>query len=328
MNPSQASLVLAAVLGLAVRPVMAAEPLTIAVPWAEGSSAMTDLRAAGREVARRTEGGIRLRFVEQPAPSADASAWDGALLAGPCLLRYSEAARVYAMPLFFRSAAEAAAHRPRMERRIAADLEAQGFASVALLDLGFAYLHGRRPLHTVERFRAGRLWAPAGAGEMHNLARELGVTAVALETDAVREALREGAVDVVLTAPLAAIVLRWHTAFAYVADTPVMHLAGAVVLRDGVLDGWDEAAKETLRETLARAFAAAAGDLRKREAEALEVLAESGVERHPLGRTAEERAEWAAWAEAAADRLAAGEFFPAELLDEVRAERDRLRAAP
>ena len=302
--------------------------LRLGVPWPPGSKGMADLQAAGRDLAKKTAGRVQVKFVERRDPDSAGEACDGALLAGSPLIRRSPAAGICSLPLLFRSTEEAARLRSWVEPQVGAELDAGGWSMLAWLDLGSAYLHARSPVGTVAQWQAARLWVPAGDPEALRTGEAYGVAPVPMEASGVRAALRAGGVDAVIAPPLGAILLQWHVEIQSVSDVPFLALCGAVAIRKAALARVDGPDQALLRGELVRAFSSAADDLRHKEAEALAVLAQNGVDRHPLGATPEQKAEWEAWASAAADRLAAGGLVPADALAAARQALCGFRAAP
>ena len=305
-----------------------AHPLRIGVPWSPGSKGMADLQAAARSIAQRTAGRVQVKFAEQPDLDSGPAPCDGALLAGTALARHSPATLIFALPLFFRSSAEVARVRTALDAGIAADLESRGFATIAQVDLGFAYLHSLAPVETAARLQAAKLWVPPADPEAIRMAESCGLSPVPLAAGEVREALRRGAVEAAIVPPLGAILLQWHAEIKSVADTPFACLYAVVAVKQSALAPLDPSDRAAVCAELARAFAAAADELRAKEAEALAVLAQNGVERRPLARAPDRQAEWEAWAGAAADRLAAAGILPAGPLAQARRTLAEFRAAP
>ena len=308
--------------------VAASHVFRIGVPWALGSKGMNDLQAAGREIAEKTAGRVQVKFVEQLDLESGPAPCDGALLAGPALACHSPASRIFALPLLFRTSAEVAQLRMLMAAHIAAELAARGLATLAQLDLGFAYLHSRAPIETVAQFKAAKLWVPPTESEALRMAETYGLTLVPLDAAQVREALRQGTVDAALAPPLGAIVLQWHTEIKSVMEAPFLCVYGAVVVQTDALAGLEVADRALLCDELTRAFSGAADDLRKKEPEAFDVLVQNGVAPHPLGGTPEEQAEWTTWATAVADQLVADDFISAEILTQARQMLAGFRATP
>jgi TRAP-type transport system periplasmic protein len=314
--------------GMPQRSAAATNLVRIAVPWSPGSKGLADLQAAARDISKQTAGRVQVKFVEQHDLDSGKMPCEGAMLVGPILVRYSPAALVYALPLLFRSSAEVARVRAQMDAEVAAELDARGFATIAQMDLGFAYIHSRAPVETVAQLQAARLWVPPTEPVSIRLAESYGVTLVPLEAPRVREALRNGTVDAAIVPPLGAILLQWHTEIKNVADTPFLCLYAAAVLRKDALAALEGPDQTVLRDGLGRAFSAAADDLRGKESESLDVLAQNGVVRHPLGATPEQRNEWEAWATTVADRLVAEGRIPAGLVEQARQTLSDFRAQP
>ena len=307
---------------------VAANSLRIGVPWSPGSQGMADLQAAGRILAQKTAGRVQVKFVEQHDLDSGPEPCAGALLAGPELARASFAARVFAVPLLVRSSVEMAALRNRIDAPVAAELEGRGFVPLAQLDLGFAYLQSRTRVQTAGELQAARLWAPASQPESLSLLESYGMPLVPLDVAQVREALRQQAVEAAIVPPLASILLQWHLEFKSVVDVPFLGLYAVVVIRKDALGALADSDQALLRAELARAFAAAAADLRRTESESLDVLAQSGVERLPLGGTPAQHADWEAWAAAVAERLVAADLVPAAALEQARQAVADVHATP
>jgi len=292
--------------------------LRIGVPWSPGSKGMSDLKTAARSLSKKTDGRVRVKFVEQHELDSGPIPCDGVLLLGPRLSHRSPASRIFNLPLFFRSSEEVARLQQQMDAEIAAELEAQGFAVLAQMDLGFAYLHSTSPLETVAQLKSARLWVPPVEVESIQEGKSYGVTLVPMEAAQVREALRQGTLDAVLVPPLGAILLQWHAEFKSVLDAPFLCLYAVVILRQDTLAALDAPDQVLLREELALAFSAVAAEGRQKEPEAFDVLEKNGVVRCPLGATPEQRAEWEAWSEAVVDRLVAEGILSGDTLARAR----------
>jgi len=297
---------------------VAVPPLRIGVPWAPGSKGMNDLKAAARTVSKQTEGRVRVRFVEQHDLDSGPVSCEGALLTGAVLARISPDSRLFSLPLLFRSAEEVASLQAEMDEDIRAGLAAQGLVTLTQLNLGFAYIHSRAPIHCVEDLKAVRLWVPPGEEESLHTARSFGMTPLPMKVSDVRDGLRQGTVDAAIVPPLGAILLQWHTEFETVTDTPFLCLTAVVVLKEGALASLTPPDQTCLRDELTKAFLAITADLRQKEPEALAVLEKNGVERHALGDTLEQREEWNAWAVSVADRLVVEGLLPAAGLAHIR----------
>ena len=318
-------------LGLALAPradAAVTNQFRLAVPWPPGSKGWSDLQSAARDLARKTEGRVQVKFAEQDDLDSGPVPCDGALLAGPALARRSPAARTYSLPLLFRTSAEALRLRGRLEESVAADLDGQGLTLLALPDLGFAYLFSRAPVDTPAQLKSVRLWVPAAEPEALRLAESQGMTSVPLSAAQVRDALRQGEVDVVVAPPLGAIAMQWHVEIRAAWSDPFLRLCAAVVLRQDALARLADSDQALVRTEWARAFTAAADDLRNKEDEALAVMAQSGTEFRSLGDEPARRAEWESWASAAAEQLASAGQIPRELLEEIRQTLAESRAEP
>ena len=277
--------------------------LRMAVPFPAGSKGMVDLQQAARDLSRQTEGRVQIKFTEQLDLESGGQPVDGGFLAGSPLALRSPAAAMDSLPLRYRTDEEAVRFRERMEPQMAAELEARGLVPLGFVDLGFAYLFSMRPLETVEAFQASRLWVPAEDPHAWELSAAYGTLRVPLAAPQVRAALHDGSVETAVAPPLGVILLQWHVELKSVSDRPFLHLLGAGVLRREALEKLEKADQVRVCAGLAAAFGAVAGDLRRQEAEALDVLGQNGVERHPFGISPEQEAGWTEWAARVAEDL-------------------------
>ena len=289
--------------GLPTLAVAGPQLLRMAVPFPPGSKGMADLQQAARELSRQTGGRVQIKFTEQLDLETGDRPVDGGLLAGSPLALRSPTAAMDSLPLRYRTAGEAERFREQMEPQMEAELEARGLVPMALVDLGFAYLLSVRPLETVEAFQASRLWVPAEDAHAWELSAAYGTARVSLSAAQVRGALQDGSVEAVVAPPLGAILLQWHVELNSVSDRPFLHLLGAGVLKREALEKLEEEDRTLVCAGLAAAFRAVAGDLRQKEAEALDVLVQNGARRHPFGITPEQETGWEAWAARVAERL-------------------------
>ena len=302
--------------------------LRMGVLWSPGSKGMADLQAAARTIARQTGGRVQVKFTEQRDLEGEGGSLDGAVLAGPYATKYSPTCRIFTLPLLFQAPGEVAQVRRGTDPLVAAELRARGLEPVALMDGGFAYLLSRAPADTVAQFKGARLWMPPAESDSLRAAESYGMTVVPLETAKVREGLRQGEVDTVIMSPLGAILLQWHTEVRYVMDAPFLCLFTAAVLREEALAKLEEPDRVVLRDVLSRAFVAAVEEARGKEAEALRVLVQNGVEIRKLGASPEQQAEWREWAKEVAERLVREGLLAAELLEQARAAVTEARRAP
>jgi len=307
---------------------VAEDAIRIGVPWSLASKGMSDLKAAARTLSRKTEGRLQVKFVEQHDLDGGKLPLDGVLWVGPALAEHSAAARIFSLPLIFRTADEVEQVRQVLDAEVAVELEAQGFVPLVQLDLGFAYWHSTRPLQTVSQIESTRLWVPSTAAERIQGLQAYGVTLIPMEAGEVKQALSKGSVESAVIPPLGAILLQWHTEFKQVFESPFLDLYAVVVLRREGFESLNASDQALLRDNLSAAFLSVAEDMRQKEPEALEVLKLNGVLQKPLGNTPEQQAEWAAWASGVADRLAADGVIPVVALAETRKTLAAYRSVP
>ena len=148
----------------------AALTLKIATLSPEGTSWMKNMRAAGEEIERQTQGRVRLRFFPGGVMGNYASVLrkirigqlHGGAVTGGSLSDVLPEANLYSLPFLFRDLGEVDFVRPQMDAEIMRRLEEKGMVSFGFAEAGFAYLMSTAPIRTLDDAKHRRVWSPAG----------------------------------------------------------------------------------------------------------------------------------------------------------------------
>jgi TRAP-type C4-dicarboxylate transport system substrate-binding protein len=212
------------------RPVAAAE-LKFATLAPEGSAWLRELRAAGAEVARRTDGRVTLKWYPAGVQGTDARVLRklriGQLHGGTFTLSglatVHPDAGIYGLPLLFRSEAEVAHVRARVDDRVRAALAGEGIALLGTAGGGFALFMGLEPVVSLADLKGRKIWLPEGDLASARALAALGLSPTVLPVADVLTGLQTGLLEVVAAPVPAALVMQWHTRVKYATDLPLAY---------------------------------------------------------------------------------------------------------
>jgi TRAP-type C4-dicarboxylate transport system substrate-binding protein len=258
------SLALLALLIASLPAQVPAEILKIATLSPDGTSWMRSMRGAGKEIRKRTDGRVRLRFYPGGVMGNDTSVMrkirvgqlqGGAVTVG-AVAAVDKDVQVYSIPFLFRDLKEVDHVRRRMDERLLAGLEANGFVSFGFAEGGFAYLMSRDPVESVRELKTRKVWSPEGDRVSLTAFESVGVSPVSLPVTDVLTALQTGLVDTVASPAVGAIALQWHTKVKYLTRVPLMYTYGFLVISNKAFRKLSAEDQALVREVLNRAFEA------------------------------------------------------------------------
>lgn len=298
--------------------------IKIATLSPDGTSWMRSMRAAGKEIAKRSGGRVKLRFYPGGVMGNDKSVMrkirvgqlhGGAITPG-ALDAVDKDVQVYSVPFLFRDLKEVDHVRRSMDARLMKGLEAKGFVGFGFAEGGFAYMMSRRPVKTVEELKARRVWAPEDDRVVLTAFESVGISPVSLPITDVLTALQTGLVDTVASPAVAAIALQWHTKVKYLTKVPLLYTYGLLVISDKAFGKLSTEDRELVREVLQRTFKAIDSQNRRDSAQALAVLKKQGIGFvEPPGKDLE---RWRRTVDTAVQRLERRGFFTREVIVRVR----------
>ncbi|MGB5518957.1 MAG: TRAP transporter substrate-binding protein DctP, partial [Gammaproteobacteria bacterium] len=169
-------------------------------------------------------------------------------------------------------------------------LEQKGYISFGLAEGGFSYMMSDEPLQSVADVRNKKVWLPSNHDVGEAVFASAGVSAVSLPISDVLTALQTGLIDTLITSPIGAIALQWHTKVAYVVEEPLTYFAALLVIDRKAFYKLSEEDQQIVREIMGKAFENIDKQNRKDNVEAKQALKNQGVEFVPLSPTS--RQEW------------------------------------
>jgi TRAP-type C4-dicarboxylate transport system substrate-binding protein len=277
---------LAASLGLLIATSADAKTLKIATLMPEGSGFVSEMRKAGKQIRKRTDGRVKLKFYPGGVMGNDKTVMrkmrvgqlhGAALPSGPLASVYPDI-EIYSLPLFFRDYDEVEYVRERMDKKLMAGLAEAGFTVLAISDGGFAYLFSQSALRRVEDLPNAKIWVPEDDIMSQTALKIAGASPIPLPTADVYTALQTGLIDTVAAPPMSAIAFQWHTKVRTMTNVPLMYLIGILTIDRKTFEKLDPQDQDIVREEVVNASKRLDVETRRGNADATEALKNQGIE--------------------------------------------------
>jgi TRAP-type C4-dicarboxylate transport system substrate-binding protein len=260
--------------------------LKIATLAPDGSSWMEAMREGAAEVARHTDGRVKLRFYPGGVMGNDNSVLrkirvgqlHGGALTGGGLASIHPDTQIYSLPFLFRSYDEVAYVRERLDPVLFQGLRDNGFVSLGFGGGGFAYLMSQVPLARVDQVKQQKVWVPEGDEISRRAMQATGVSPIQLPLTDVLTGLQTGLIDTVAISPSGAIALQWHTRIDALTDVPLLYLYGALVLQNRAFERLSEPDRQHLRRVMMQVFQRISAQNQQDNQEARKALSKQGIE--------------------------------------------------
>jgi TRAP-type C4-dicarboxylate transport system substrate-binding protein len=316
---------------ISLSPQLGAVTLKIATLAPDGSSWMQAMREGAKEVESLTKGRLRLRFYPGGVMGNDKSVLrkirigqlQGGALAGGGLATIYPDSQIYSLPLLFRSDAEVAHIRKRMDPIFIEGLRRKGYVCLGFGGGGFAYLMSQVPLTRVEQVKQQKVWVPEGDEISRRAMQALGVSPIQLPITDVLTGLQTGLIDTIATSPAGAIGLQWHTRVRYLTDTPLLYLFGTLVIQEKAFARLEKDDQQHLTQVMMRVFERISAQNQQDNAEARQALMGQGI--RFVQPEAEDMRAWRQLVDRAVDEMAAQGVYSEAVLKQVRADLEAFR---
>ncbi|MGD8940371.1 MAG: TRAP transporter substrate-binding protein DctP [Gammaproteobacteria bacterium] len=223
---------------LFITPRVEAYTFKIATLAPDGTTWMTEIRAAAQTISQRTGDRVRFRFYTGGVMGNEKSVLKkmriqqlhgGAFSVGGLAEIYPDI-QIYTLPFLFRSYAEVDYVRSKMDDEIRKGLAKNGMILFGMSDGGFAYLMSDTPVRSIDQLKDKKLWLPEGDVITQTVYEIANLASVPLPLSDVYTGLQTGMIDTIGSSPMGAIAFQWHTRIKYVTDIPLFYLVGQFVM--------------------------------------------------------------------------------------------------
>ena len=288
---------------------VSARTIKIATISPDGTLWMQEMRAGAKEVKKRTQGRVVFKFYPGGVMGSDENVLrkirigqlqGGAVTMGSLRGVYSDI-DIYSLPYLFSSFKQVDYVRERLDQTLLDELEKKGFVAFGFGEGGFTYMMSDSPLYTVEDVRKQKVWIPGGNKVGEAVFNSAGVSPVTLPISDVLTGLQTGLVNTVITSPIGAIALQWHTRVKYVMDVPLNYIAAILVIDKKAFNKIKKEDQAIVREIMKGAFERISAANRRDNQAAQAALKQQGIEYVSIPK--ESLDAWHAIGEKATDKL-------------------------
>jgi len=262
-----------------------ARAIKIATVSPDGTFWMQEMRAGAKEIKKQTQGRVEFKFYPGGVMGSDESVLrkirigqlqGGAVTAGSMTAIAPDIA-IYELPYLFESLDQVDFVRSKMDGELVKELEKKGFVSFGLAEGGFSYMMSDEPLQTVADVRNKKVWLPSNHPVGEAVFSSADISPVPLPLSDVLTGLQTSLIDTVITSPIAAIALQWHTKINYVVDEPLTYFSALLVIDRKAFNKLKDEDREIVRSVMGDAFMRINEQNRKDNVAAKQALVNQGI---------------------------------------------------
>ena len=297
--------------------------LKIATLSPEGSMWMEKMRAGADMVAQKT--GIRVTFKFYPGgvmgndktvlKKIRIGQLQGGAVVGGSLSQFFPANQLYAQPLKLTSIKEVDYVRKHMDQYIIDGLNNAGFVTFGIIGGGFAYIMSQNPINTVDDLRNQKVWIPDNDKISQDSIKTFGVTPIPLSIADVRTSLQTGLINTVVTSPVGAVVLQWHTQIKYIMDIPLIYLHAVLAVDKKKFLKIKEQDRAVVTQVMTKALKQIDIQNREDDINAIQALKNRGIKFITPSKDA--LVEWHKVAAIASKRMIESGILPRDVVDQL-----------
>ncbi len=263
-----------------------AQVFKIATVSPDGTFWMQEMRAGAERIEQETQGRVQFKFYPGGVMGSDENVLrkirigqlhGGAVTAGS-LVSIAPDVSIYELPYLFDSLEQVDYVRAKMDADLIDSLEDKGFVSFGLAEGGFSYMMSDEALQSIEDVRGKKVWLPNNHAVGEAVFKAGEIPAVTLPIADVLTGLQTGLIDTVITSPIAAIALQWHTKINYLMDEPLTYFSAMLIIDKNAFDKLNEEDRAVVRRVMGGVFERIDQENRKDNVEAREALKKQGIE--------------------------------------------------
>ena len=275
-----------------------AKTIKIATISPDGTQWMKLMREGAHEIQEKTGGRVKFKFYpggvmgneENVLRKIRIGQLQGGAIATGYLAGSTPDATIYGLPFIFSSLDEAEQVRKTTDPILMKLIEQNGFVSFGFAQAGFTYLMSKEKVTSFDDLRQRKSWVPENSAVGLSVYNHVGITPVTLPISDVLTGLQTGLIDTVITSPIGALALQWHSYVNYAVDLPLNYLTGTLVIDKEVFDKLSEPDQKIVREVMQNVYKKIDAQNKADNNEARQALINQGMKFIPLSE--KEKAEW------------------------------------
>jgi len=285
-------------LGVAEEKAAGVKTLSIATLAPPGSTWMKVFEAWNREVRRRSNKTLELRFYAGGVQGDESEVirkirsgrLDGAAVTAVGLAQIYRPSLVFQMPGILKNYQQLDAARAALTPEMNPKFAESGFQMLGWADVGQSYVFSTQPVMRPADLATRKPWVWRDDLVVPALFKVVKSNPVPLQLPEVLGALQTNRIDTVLATPVAAVALQWQTRLTNMLDFPLTVVIGGTVLGQKQWESLTPEQKTILSETAAQFHALARKNLRADEEKALASIKERNVKVNTPSEA--DKAEW------------------------------------
>ena len=279
-------------------PALIAKTIKIATLSPDGTFWMQQMRAGAEEIKEKTQGRVVFKYYPGGVMGNDDNVLrkirigqlHGGAIAIGSLSQLTPDVTIYGLPFLFTSHDEAERIRKVTDPMLSKLIDNSGFVCFGIAQGGFTYLMSKEPVNSFDDLRHQKSWIPENSDVGLSVYRNVGITPISLPLSDVLTGLQTGLINTVITSPIAALALQWHTYVNYAVDLPLNYLAATMIVDKNVFIKLSEADQQTVREVMTKVYKTIDAQNKIDSEAAREALINQGVKFVKLN--VKEKPEW------------------------------------
>jgi TRAP-type transport system periplasmic protein len=273
--------------------------ISVATLAPSGSTWMRGLDAANRELRRRTNGAIALRFYPGGVQGDESEVvrkmrqgrLDAAVVTGTGLGLIHRPTLAFMLPGVFPNAAAMQRSRAALSDEVERQFAASGFVLVSWGAGGTPRLFSQRAIRTPTDLQQVHPWIWRDDVILPALYGEAGARGVPLALPEVLSALQTNRIDTFIAPPLAALALQWSTRASFVSEGANSYGIGGIVVSRRAWDTLPADQQTITREVIQQFNTLIGHNVERDDVSALRAMTTRGMQE--VTYTAAERTQWA-----------------------------------
>jgi TRAP-type C4-dicarboxylate transport system substrate-binding protein len=185
--------------------------------------------------------------------------------------------RILEAPLLYKTEAEVDLVKIKLFDRFTAEFEKKGFVLLGFAEAGFVNFFSSISMTGSQGFDPIKMWVWKGDPVAKTSLEALGIKTYPLQLTDVNTGLETGMINAFYAPPAAAIAYQWYAKARYMLDYPMVNSTGAFLVKKNTFDRLSEENRKILREAAADFCVEVVQISRRVNAEAREVLLNSGI---------------------------------------------------
>lgn len=279
-------------------PILFAKTIKIATLSPEGTFWMKQMRVGAKIIKEKTQGRVKFKFYPGGVMGNDENVLRkiriGQLHGGAVTLaaisKSTPDVTLYGLPYLFSSLDDAAEVRKTTDSMLTEKIEQNGFVNFGFAQGGFTYLMSNEPIYSLDDLRQRKSWIPEKSDVGLSIFHYIGVSPVTLPLSDVLTGLQTGSINTIVTSPIGALALQWHTHIKYVTDQPINYLTAMMIVDETVFNKLSKADQVIVRQVMEDVYAEIDEQNKIDNIAARKALINQGVEFIKLSE--KEKVEW------------------------------------